>query len=304
MFTDPVPGRQLAGPAMHLHRWADGSGPWLTLAAVSLSALTAVVMGNEAWLNPAISAALMATLFTTLATGAGALPALFVRQIPANVQDGLLGFGAGVMLAASLVSLILPALEVGTAQSGSAVAGGLIVAAGLALGAAFLLMIGRVLVQGLHEDSKRTDLSRLRAWLFVLAITLHNLPEGLAVGVAQANGTAGANALTAGIALQNMPEGLVIAIALMSIGLSPARSFCIALLTGMVEPLGGLLGASMVSTMHGLLPWGLAFAAGGMLFVISHEIIPEIHRSNNRRVATASILSGFFLMILSDTLLA
>mgnify|MGYP000201888620 CR=1 FL=1 len=302
--TEPVADRQMTGPVMRMHRWAAGNGPWLTLSAGSLLALIAVVSGDEGWQNSAIGAALTATLFTTLATGAGAMPALFLRRISGNAQNSLLGFGAGVMLAASFVSLIAPALEAGTAQTGSTIGGSLIVATGLALGAAFLFMIGRILLHGQHEDSVQADLLGLsRAWLFVLAITLHNFPEGLAVGVAQGNGTAGANALTAGIALQNMPEGLVIAIALLSIGLSPARAFCIALLTGMVEPLGGLLGASMVSTMHGMLPWGLAFAAGGMLFVISHEIIPAMHRGNNRRIATTSIVAGVFLMILSDRLL-
>ncbi|MBY0269281.1 MAG: ZIP family metal transporter [Burkholderiales bacterium] len=294
----------MTGPMTGIQRWASGNALWLTLSAALILVLITLLAGAAGWHSSAVGAALMATLFTTLATGSGALPALFLRRISDHTQNSLLGFGAGVMLAASFVSLIAPALEAGAAQTGSMTGGILIVAAGLALGTLFLFAIGRLLLHGQHHDSQPSLPGLSGAWLFVLAITLHNLPEGLAVGVAQGDGTAGANALTAGIALQNMPEGLVIAIALRTIGLSPARAFCIALLTGMVEPLGGFLGASLISMMRDLLPWALAFAAGGMLFVISHEIIPEMHRGNNRHIATASIIAGFLLMILSDQLLA
>lgn len=270
------------------------------------AALAAALLQMGAARVPAISAALSATLLTALATGLGALPVLFIRGLPDKTRDALLGMGAGVMLAASVFSLLLPALEAGTTQTGSAAAGGMIAAAGLALGALFLFAADRLLphehgVKG-REGGAAHGLSR--AWLFVFAITLHNLPEGLAVGVAHADGSAGASALTLGIALQNMPEGLVVAIALLSIGLAPLKAFAIALLSAMAEPLGGIIGAGMVTLAHGLLPWGLAFAAGAMLFVISHEIIPETHRNGNERVATAGLLAGFVVMMLSDTILA
>lgn len=275
------------------------------VALVFSAALAASLLQMGTARVPAVGAALSATLLTALATGLGALPALFIRGLSDQTRDALLGLGAGVMLAASLFSLLLPALEAGTAQTGSAAAGGTIVAAGIALGALFLFAADRLLphehtIRG-REGPGTHGLSR--AWLFVFAITLHNLPEGLAVGVAHADGSAGANALTLGIALQNMPEGLVVAVALLAIGLSPLRAFAVALLSAMAEPLGGIIGAGMVTLAHGLLPWGLAFAAGAMLFVISHEIIPETHRNGNEGVATAGLLAGFIVMMLSDTIL-
>jgi ZIP family zinc transporter len=283
--------------------WRRGA-QFAALAATAV--LAAAALQTSALRAPAISAALSATLLTALATGLGALPALFIRSLSDKTRDALLGLGAGVMLAASLFSLLLPALEAGAAQAGSAAAGGIIVAAGITLGALFLFAADRLLphehtVKG-REGSGAHGLSR--AWLFVFAITLHNLPEGLAVGVAHADGSAGANALTLGIALQNMPEGLVVAVALLAIGLAPLKAFAVALLSAMAEPLGGIIGAGMVTLAHGLLPWGLAFAAGAMLFVISHEIIPETHRNGNERVATAGLLAGFVVMMLSDTILA
>lgn len=279
--------------------------PRLAILVIS-AALAAALLQMGAARVPAIGAALSATLLTALATGLGALPALFIRGLSDKTRDALLGMGAGVMLAASLFSLLLPALEAGTTRTGSAAAGGMIVAAGLALGALFLFAADRLLphehaIKG-REGPGTPGLSR--AWLFVFAITLHNLPEGLAVGVAHADGSAGASALTLGIALQNMPEGLVVAVALLTIGLAPLKAFAIALLSAMAEPLGGIIGAGMVTLAHGLLPWGLAFAAGAMLFVISHEIIPETHRNGNERAATAGLLAGFIVMMLSDTILA
>ena len=283
--------------------WRRGA-QFAALAATAV--LAAAALQTNALRAPAVSAALSATLLTALATGLGALPALFIRSLSDKTRDALLGLGAGVMLAASLFSLLLPALEAGAAQAGSAAAGGIIVAAGITLGALFLFAADRLLphehtVKG-HEGPGTHSLSR--AWLFVFAITLHNLPEGLAVGVAHADGSAGANALTLGIALQNMPEGLVVAVALLAIGLAPLKAFAVALLSAMAEPLGGIIGAGMVTLAHGLLPWGLAFAAGAMLFVISHEIIPETHRNGNERGATAGLLAGFVVMMLSDTILA
>jgi ZIP family zinc transporter len=139
-------------------------------------------------------------------------------------------------------------------------------------------------------------------WLFVFAITLHNVPEGLAVGVGFAGeNNARALPLALGIAIQNMPEGLAVAAALLTLHYSPARATAIALATGMVEPVGGLLGAGVVSISTALLPWALTFAAGAMLFVISHEIIPESHRNGHETSATVGLLIGFVLMMMFDT---
>ena len=278
---------------------------WQRLAAFIVFAVIAAAAGiqlaNSAPANEAVSAALAATLFTAFATGAGALPVVFVRNISDTVRDTMLGFGAGVMLAASFFSLLSPALESGTAVAGSPLGGAIIVTLGLALGAAILMAADRCLPHE-HFVKGREGLSVRNTsgvWLFVIAITLHNIPEGLAVGVAQGSG----NALTLGIAIQNMPEGLIVAIALATLGISRWKAAALALATGMAEPLGGLIGASAISYAAAMLPWGLAFAAGAMLFVISHEIIPETHRNGNERVATIGLIAGFVLMMLFDTLL-
>lgn len=143
-----------------------------------------------------------------------------------------------------------------------------------------------------------------RIWLFVYAITLHNFPEGLAVGVSFGTADlATGMTLALGIGLQNMPEGLVVALALATIGYSRTQSFFIALLTGLVEPIGGLLGAGIVTIFHPLLPWGLAFAAGAMLYVISDEIIPESHRKGFAREATFGLMVGFVVMLFLDVVL-
>jgi len=270
----------------------------LAAAALALVALDAVTA------NPALRDALKATLFTAFATGAGTLPVLLVQRISDAVRDTLLGFGAGVMLAASFFSLLAPALETGAVSTGSATGGAMLVAAGIALGALSLMAADRWLphehfVKG-REGGRATDQSA-GLWLFVIAITLHNVPEGLAVGVTQ--GSSSGDALTAGIAIQNMPEGLIVAIALVSLGVARWKAAALALATGMAEPLGGLIGAAAVGHAAAMLPWGLAFAAGAMLFVISHEIIPETHRNGNERVATIGLIAGFVLMMVFDTML-
>ena len=141
-----------------------------------------------------------------------------------------------------------------------------------------------------------------RVWLFVFAITIHNLPEGLAVGVGFGGGDFAAGTMLAtGIGLQNAPEGLAVALALRSVGRSPASAFLIAGLTGMVEPVTGLLGAFAVSISTQLLPWTMSFAAGAMVYVISHEIIPETHRHGSQRAATLGLMAGFSIMMLLDT---
>jgi ZIP family zinc transporter len=280
---------------------------WQRLAAFIVIAVTAtaaiITLLESATANPAIAAALTATLFTAFATGAGALPVVFIRNISDAARDTLLGFGAGVMLAASFFSLLEPALDSAAAVTGSAGSGVLIVAAGISLGAAILMAADRWLPHEHFVKGREGGASDHAAglWLFVIAITLHNIPEGLAVGVAQAGNTGAA--LTAGIAIQNMPEGLIVAIALVTLGISRWKAAALALATGMAEPLGGLIGAAAVGEAGAMLPWGLSFAAGAMLFVISHEIIPETHRNGNERVATIGLVGGFVLMMLFDTIL-
>jgi len=274
----------------------------ITVAA----AFAGIQLADAASTNSAMRAALAATLFTALATGAGALPVLVIRKISDATRDTLLGFGAGVMLAASFFSLLKPALESGAQLAGSPVGGALIAAAGVIIGAAVLMAADRFLphehfIKGREGGYENPALRNAPLWLFVVAITLHNIPEGLAVGVAQGSGSGAA--ITLGIAIQNMPEGLIVAIALVTLGISRWKAAALALATGMAEPLGGLIGAAALGYAAVMLPWGLAFAAGAMLFVISHEIIPETHRNGNERVATIGLIGGFVLMMLFDTIL-
>ena len=255
---------------------------------------------------PAMGATLLATLFTALATGAGALPILLTRGISARAQTLLMGFSAGVMLAASIFSLILPALAAATEMTGTKVGGSLLTCAALLLGAALLLIMDKVVphehtVQGVHGTHYQTI---RRVWLFVFAITLHNVPEGLAIGVSFAGeGYATGVPLALGIAVQNLPEGLAVALAMLTLRYTPVQATLIAFASGLVEPLGGLLGAGAISISGSLLPWGLGFAAGAMLFVISHEIIPESHRNGRETSATIGLFGGFVLMMLFDTVL-
>ncbi|MGE5522078.1 MAG: ZIP family metal transporter, partial [Rhodospirillaceae bacterium] len=235
------------------------------LFTVYLASGTDTLLARKMSALSGFQAALLATLGTALATGVGAVPILLARRIPMQAQDAMLGFGAGVMLAASIFSLILPSLDAGAAATGSKTTAVWIAAGGLTLGALTLLFMDRVLphehfVKG-HEGPSHPAFARV--WLFVFAITLHNVPEGLAVGV----GFAGedhtrALPLALGIAIQNMPEGLAVAAALLTLRYSPARATAIALATGMVEALGGLLGAGVASLSAALLPWALTFAAG------------------------------------------
>lgn len=243
------------------------------------------------------------SLFAGLATGIGALPIFFTRKVSDKLQDILMGFGAGVMLAATSFSLIVPGLK----AAGYGVNGALIIVFGILLGGIFLYLADKVIphehfIKG-HEGIDLVKLKRM--WLFIFAITIHNFPEGLAVGVGFGSGDiANGITLAIGIGLQNMPEGLVVALALLAHKYSLAKSFVIALATGLVEPIGGLLGAGIVTIFEPLLPWGLAFAAGAMLFVISDEIIPESHRKEFAKQATFGLMIGFVIMLFLDVVLS
>ncbi len=238
---------------------------------------------------------IVASTAAGLATGVGALPALAVREVSRRVLNVMLGFAAGVMLAATCFSLIIPAIEFG---------GVWITVVGLAAGALALDIVDRT-VPHFHAVAGREGPSSAmrKVWLFVLAITIHNFPEGLAVGVGFGGGdVAAGTALAIGIGLQNMPEGLAVALPLLREGYSRWAALGIALATGLVEPLGGLLGAGIVSVARPFLPFGLAFAAGAMLFVIADEIIPETHSQGNERLATFGLIVGFLVMMALDNL--
>jgi ZIP family zinc transporter len=237
----------------------------------------------------------MASLLAGLATGAGAIPVLFTRRISDKLLDVLLGFSAGVMLAATSFSLLVPAIDL---------SGPWVAVLGLVLGAVVLHLVDRFVPHFHPAFGAEGPASRLpRVWLFVLAITIHNFPEGLAVGVSFGGGDVAAGLVIAtAIGLQNMPEGLAVALPLLREGYSRRKSIWYGTLTGLVEPVGGLLGVALVSISQPILPWGLAFAAGAMLFVVSDEMIPESHRKGFEREATFGLVVGFVIMMLLDSM--
>lgn len=236
-------------------------------------------------------------------TAVGALPVLFGRVPSRGMRDLLLGFAAGVMLAASFFSLIIPALDAAELQFDSGAAPAAIVCMAILLGMGAVALMNEKLPHehfSIGREGPETASLR-RVWLFVIAITIHNFPEGLAVGVGfGSGGVEGGLPLAIGIGLQNAPEGLAVAVSLLGEGYSKLRAWGIAALTGLVEPVGGLLGAGIITLSEPLLPWGLAFAAGAMLYVLSHEIIPETHRRGHQNKATLGLSIGFVLMLFLD----
>lgn len=248
----------------------------------------------------------VASLLAGLMTGLGALGVFLFRALSPRLEDGLLSFAAGIMLAASFFSLLLPAIDYGEAEFHSRNLAVLIVIFGLLCGAGGLFLMHRYLphehfLLG-HEGPDSETLGRI--WLFIIAITLHNFPEGMAVGVGFAGGdTANGISLATGIGIQNIPEGLAVAVSLVAVGYSRIQGFAVGFLTGLAEPLGGLFGSAAVSLAGPLMPWTLAFAAGAMLFVISDEIIPETHSRGFENVATFSLLVGFAVMMYLDATL-
>jgi ZIP family zinc transporter len=245
----------------------------------------------------------LGSLAAGMMTAVGALPALAGRTVSRRATDIMLGFAAGVMLAASFFSLILPAIEISTERYGAGLVPALIAATGVFLGVVLLFVLDeRIPHEHFVKGREGPDaVAMQKIWLFVLAITIHNIPEGLAVGVGFGGGDVIAGSkLAVGIGLQNAPEGLAVAVALMSLGYSRLYAFAVASLTGMVEPAAGLAGAIAVSLSEALLPWGMTFAAGAMICVISHEIIPETHRHGHHKAATIGLSTGFILMMFLD----
>lgn len=273
-------------------------------------ALALAVIAGYAWLKEGLDSpfdlALVGGFAAALATGVGALPAALIRTLNARTQDVMLGFGAGVMLAASSFSLILPGVAAATDLIGNKPAGALVVVIGLGVGAAFMIILDRI-VPHEHAVSGRHGLSAThlrRVWLMVFAIALHNFPEGMAIGVSFSNvDLAVAIPLTTAIAIQDIPEGLVVAIALRSIAYSPLRAALIGAATGLVEPLGAALGVALTGGSALFYPVGLGLAAGAMIWVVSHEVIPETHQNGHAQPATLGLMGGFAVMLLLDTAL-
>jgi ZIP family zinc transporter len=242
-------------------------------------------------------------LLAGLATGIGALGVYSMRELSRRAHDVLLSGAAGIMLAATFFSLLGPGIEVALAGSAGRAGAAALVAAGVLAGAGALAVVHR-LVPHEHFDLGREGplaVEVRRIWLFVLAITLHNVPEGMAVGVGFGAGEATSGVpLAVGIGLQNVPEGLAVAAGLSAIGYAPTRAFLLSLGTGLLEAAGALFGAAGASLAGGLLPFALAFAAGAMIFVIASEIIPETAREETKQATTAALLAGFVAMMTLD----
>ncbi len=274
------------------------------LALLLGQALHALV--SDGGMRPALRLALLGGMVGFAATAFGALPGFWLSRLSQRVEGTALGFAAGMMLAASAFSLVLPGLEAGALVLGSATGGAAIVVIGMAAGG--LLMLGLDAFTP-HEHDKNGPCGPGhdrcgRVWLFVFAIALHNLPEGMAVGVgfAAADLSVGVP-LTVAIALQNIPEGMAVALALRGTSLGAGAAVAIAAATGALEPLGALLGAALSSGMLLAYPIGLGLAAGAMLFVVSHEVIPETHRHGHQTPATFGLLAGFALVMVLDAML-
>lgn len=246
-------------------------------------------------------------LLTALGVGGatvfGSVIGFLFKKVSHRFSDIVLAFAAGVMLAAAVLGLILPSIDYGGKF------GLLITVAGIFAGALCLNLIDRV-VPHLHKmvgadlEDHQGNANISKVLLFVTAIAIHNLPEGIAAGVSFGSGnTSEATLIAGGIALQNIPEGMVIIAPMLFAGVSPKRTFLCALATGLVEVVGTLIGYFAVSIASAILPFALAFAGGTMLYVISDEMIPETHAHGSQRGATYSLLAGFCLMLISDVLL-
>lgn len=240
------------------------------------------------------------------ATALGAVLAVALRDVAQRTQDVMLGFAAGMMLAASSFSLILPGLAAAREVTGSGPFAAATVVIGLGLGVLLMLGLDKFTPHE-HETVGRQgpQSERInRVWLFVLAITLHNLPEGMAIGVGFANGDLNVGIpLASAIAIQDIPEGLAIALALRVTGLSALKAMLVAVGSGLMEPIGSLIGLGISSGFAIAYPISLGLAAGAMIFVVSHEVIPETHRNGHQTSATLGLMGGFAVMMFLDTAL-
>jgi len=258
---------------------------------------------------PPVGQALIGTLFTWLLTALGAACVFLFKTLNKKLLDGMLGFAAGVMIAASYWSLLAPAIEM---AQGQILPAWLPATVGFLAGGGFLWFADKLLPH-LHigfpmEEAEGIKTGWRRSVLLVMAITLHNIPEGLAVGVAFGAAAAGlpsatitgAVALAVGIGIQNFPEGLAVSMPLRREGLSVFKSFWYGQLSGVVEPVAGVIGAALVMVFRPLLPYALSFAAGAMIFVVVEELIPEAQRGGNTDMATLCTMLGFAVMMVLD----
>ena len=262
---------------------------------------------------PVVTQALLGTIFTWGMTALGAALVFTTKTVNTKFLDSMLGFAGGVMIAASFWSLLSPALEM---AEGGPVPVWVPAAVGFLLGGIFLMSLDKIMphlhpdkpisaAEGIHPEKKK------RSTLLVLAITLHNIPEGLAVGVAfgavaadlPAASLTGAIALAIGIGIQNFPEGVAVAMPLRREGMSRRKSFMYGQFSGMVEPIAAVIGAVAVVFIQPILPYALSFAAGAMIFVVAEEVIPGSQENGNTDIASMSLMIGFVIMMILDVAL-
>lgn len=250
----------------------------------------------------------LGSIVTLGATSLGALPALMLHTLSERTNNILMGFSAGIMLSATSFSLLDPALDLLSNQIGNKTVGSFAVGAMILIGAFFLFLCDRFIP---HEhfitgrEGRATKIQLKRIWLFVLAITIHNFPEGLAVGsIIGSQSFSLALPVVAGIGLQDFPEGFVVAAAFMSVGYSKKESILAAISTGTVEAIAALLGFGATTFFTILLPWFLAFSGGAMLYVVVEEMIPEIQSKRVSSDASAGLLLGFVMMMILDVVLS
>ena len=239
------------------------------------------------------------------ATIIGAALGFLIRKISHSFTDIIMGFAAGVMLSAAVIGLILPSLEYGSRPTAL-----IVTVVGIFCGAFFLDMLDKAIPHvhgplGGGDENRQNSQQFQKVMLFIFAIGIHNLPEGIAAGVGFGTGNVSdALMVAAGIAIQNIPEGMVIIAPLLAIGVKPLRTFLIASCTGLIEVAGTLLGFFTVSISAFILPFALAFAGGTMIYVVSDEMIPETHAHGSERGATYALVTGFCLMVALDYLLS
>ncbi len=274
---------------------------WLVLIGLPLGILCLLLGVVYLWVDRVIAIGALSSILAGLATGAGALLVLVIKPLERATLNTLLGAAAGVMLAATSFSLIVPGI-----QYGDQIWPGLgvyVVALGILVGAGFLVLTDRYLpYEKVVRANDQLD-SHRKIWLFIAAVTLHNLPEGGAVGVSFGSGDVGIGlSLAIAVALQNIPEGLAVALPLVALGYSRPQAIMIASMTGLIEPVGGILGVLLATAFVPVLPLAMGIAGGAMLFVISEDIIPQSQAGVQARQATFAMLIGFVVMMILDNL--
>lgn len=283
--------------------------PWLTLSFAAIILIIMILLMVSIYQGIHLDNfyyALSGGLAGFVATAGGALLIFFTRSTSARTQDALLGFAAGMMLAASAFSLILPGIEAAQEILDQRFLAAGIVVLGLGLGTVMMLGLDYFTPHGQASEALcGPECQRLSGiWLFVFAIALHNLPEGMAIGISFTHGDLKIGLpLTIAIAIQDIPEGFAVALALRSVGLSSNKAFLIGAATGLLEPLGAILGFTMSSSVVLAYPLSMGLAAGAMIFVVCHEVIPETHRNGHQVAATTGLMVGFAVMMFLDTAL-